>query len=58
MTQPKNVFDWRGQPSIWTTDKKLKQITAGHILGKNARERIALTEKRDFFIYSKAKLGK
>jgi hypothetical protein len=55
MNKPKNAFDWKGEPSIWTTDKKLKQITAGHILGKNARERIALTEKKEFFIYSRAK---
>ena len=54
----KNVFDWRGEPSIWTRDKELKQVAAGQALGKNARERIALTEKRDFFIYSKAKLSK
>jgi hypothetical protein len=56
MNKTKNDFDWRGQPSIWTTDKKLKQITAGHILGKNARERIAMTEKKEFTIYSRAKL--
>ena len=54
----KNAFNWQGEPSIWLKDKKLKQIANGHILGKNARERIALTEKKDFFIYSKAKLGK
>ena len=54
----KSVFDWRGEPSIWTRDKELKQVAAGQALGKNARERIALTEKRDFFIYSKAKLSK
>ena len=54
----KSVFDWRGEPSIWTRDKELRQFAAGQAFGKNARERIALTEKRDFFIYSKAKLGK
>ena len=54
----KNVFDWKGEPSIWTRDKELKQVAAGQALGKNARERFALTEKRDFFIYSKAKIGK
>ena len=56
MNKPKTVFDWKGEPSIWMTDKKLKQITAGHILGKNARERIAMTEKKEFLIYSRAKL--
>ena len=54
----KSVFDWRGEPSIWTRDKELKQVAAGQALGKNARERIALTEKKDFFIYSRVKIGK
>ena len=58
MNKTKNDFDWRGQPSIWTRDKELRQFAAGQAFGKNARERIALTEKRDFYIYSKAKLGK
>ena len=58
MTKEKSVFDWRGQPSIWTRDKELKQVAAGQAFGKNARERIAFTEKRDFFIYSKAKASK
>jgi hypothetical protein len=58
MNKPKNVFNWRGEPSIWMRDKELKQVAAGQSLGKNARERIALTEKKDFFIYSRAKLSK
>jgi hypothetical protein len=58
MKKEKNVFDWKGEPSIWTKDKELRQFAAGQAFGRNARERIALTEKRDFFIYSKAKLGK
>jgi hypothetical protein len=58
MKKEKNVFDWKGEPSIWTKDKELRQFAAGQAFGRNARERIAFTEKRDFFIYSKAKLGK
>jgi hypothetical protein len=58
MLKSKNAFDWQGQPSIWMRDKELKQVAAGQALGKNARERIALTEKKDFFIYSRAKIGK
>jgi hypothetical protein len=55
----KNAFDWNdGTPSIWTRDKELRQFAAGQAFGKNARERIAMTEKKDFYIYSKAKLGK
>ena len=56
MLKSKNAFDWRGEPSIWTTDKKLKQISAGQMFGKNAKERIAMTEKKEFLIYSRAKL--
>jgi len=38
--------------------QRTKAFAAGQAFGKNARERIALTEKKDFYIYSKAKLGK
>ena len=58
MTKGKNAFDWQGEPSIWMTDRKLKQIAAGQILGQNARERISLTEKKQVFTYSKAKQSK
>jgi hypothetical protein len=58
MSKEKSVFDWRGEPSIWLKDKQLKQIAAGQILGKNAREREALKENKEFFIYSRAKLSK
>jgi hypothetical protein len=50
----KNAFDWQGESSIWTKDPKLKQVAIGQILGKNARERISLTEKKQ--VYSTAKL--
>jgi hypothetical protein len=52
----KNAFDWQGEPSVWLKDKKLKQVALGQILGKNARERISLTEKKQVFVYSTAKL--
>jgi hypothetical protein len=52
----KNAFDWQGEPSIWTKDPKLKQVALGQILGKNARERISLTEKKQVFVYLTAKL--
>jgi hypothetical protein len=52
----KNAFDWQGQSSIWTKDPKLKQVALGQILGKNARERISLTEKKQVFVYSVAKV--
>ena len=52
----KNAFDWQGQSSIWTKDPKLKQVALGQIFGKNARERISLTEKKQVFVYSVAKV--
>jgi len=52
----KNAFDWQGQSSIWTKDSKLKQVALGQILRKNAREQISLTEKKQVFVYSVAKV--
>jgi len=52
----KNAFDWQGQSSIWTKDPKLKQVALGQILRKNAREQISLTEKKQVFVYSVAKV--
>jgi hypothetical protein len=56
MLKSKNAFDWQGQSSIWTKDPKLKQVAAGHVLGMNSRERIKLTEKKQVFVYSVAKV--
>lgn len=56
MTEIKNAFNWRGEPSIYSRDKKLKQIAAGQILGQLSRDRIAITEKKEFTIYARAKL--
>jgi len=72
MNKVKSAFEWRNEPSIWTRDKELRQVAAGHalgkasrerislteILGKASRERISLTEKKEFHIYSKAKQSK
>jgi hypothetical protein len=56
MLKSKNAFDWQGESSIWTKDPKLKQVALGQILGKNARERISLTEKKQVVVYSVAKV--
>jgi hypothetical protein len=58
MTQEKTAFEWKGEPSIWTRDKQLRQIAAGQALGVASRERISLTEKKQVNIYSKAKQSK
>ena len=58
MLKSKNAFDWKGEQSIWTRDKELRQIALGHALGQASRERISLTEKKQVFTYSKAKQSK
>ena len=52
-----NAFNWRG-PSLFTTDKKLKQmangIRGGQIASQLARDK--LDEKKQVFVYSKGRL--
>lgn len=56
MSKVKSAFDWKGEPSIYSTDKKLRQSAIGKINSISAKERINLIEKKEFTIYSKAKL--
>ena len=58
MTKEKSVFDWRGQPSIWTRDKELKKLLVARIWGQAGRAKIQLDSKQQVNIYSKAKIGK
>jgi hypothetical protein len=43
-----NAFDYKGQPSIWTTDAKLKMINIGKQNGTKRREQIKQTEIPDY----------
>jgi len=55
----KNAFDWNdGTPSIWTRDKELRNILAGQNWGRKTQAKINPNERREFTIYSKAKLNK
>ena len=54
----KTVFDWRGEPSIWTRDKELRNILQGQNWGRKAQSKANPNEKREFTIYSRAKLSK
>ena len=54
----KNVFDWRG-PSLFTTDKKMKQMASG-VRGGQMASQIAkdkLDEKKQVLVYSKGGLA-
>lgn len=52
----KNVFDWQG-PSVYTLDKKLKQVASGVRAGQLARQKEIdkLNEQKQMLIYSKGK---
>ena len=58
MTQPKNVFDWRGQPSIWTRDKEMRQSAQGRAWGHAAQAKMCLHDKPQVNVYSRAKPSK
>jgi len=50
------VFDWEG-PSLFTSDKKMKQIANGARAGQLARERGYgdIDIKKQVFVYTKVK---
>jgi len=52
----KNAFDWRG-PSVFSLDKKMKQMASGARAGQIASQRAMekLSEKKQIIIYSKGK---
>lgn len=52
----KSVFDWKGEPSIWSRDKELKHILQGQSWGRKAQAKINPNEKREVTTYSRAKL--
>jgi hypothetical protein len=58
MTKEKSVFDWRGQPSIWTRDKEMRQIAQGRAWGHAAQAKMCLHDKQQVNVYSKAKPSK
>jgi len=53
----KTAFDWQGEPSIFTTDKELRNHVIGVKSTQIAREKSAenLLKKKTFAIYSLAK---
>ena len=54
--QEKNVFDWRG-PSVFSLDKKMKQVANGAKAGQIASQKAMdkLNERKQIVIYSKGK---
>jgi hypothetical protein len=50
----KLAFDYKDQPSIWTTDRKLKRFKQGEDHAKKLQEKRDINYKNQVFIYSKA----
>ena len=50
-----NAFDYKGQPSIWTRDVKLKMINISKINGTKRREQIKHTEVQGHHPYQARK---
>jgi len=49
-----NAFDYKGQPSIWTRDLKLKRFKQGEEFAKRKQDKGDINDKNQVFIYSKA----
>ena len=49
-----NAFDYKGQPSIWRRDEKLKRFKQGEEFAKRKQDKGNINDKNQVFIYSKA----
>jgi len=49
-----SAFDYKGQPSIWLTDTKLKRFKQGDEYTKKRQDKQDINDKEQVFIYSKA----
>jgi len=49
-----SAFDYKGQPSIWLTDTKLKRFKQGEEYAKKKQDKRDINDKEQVFIYSKA----
>jgi len=49
-----SAFDYKGQPSIWLTDTKLKRLKQGEEFAKKRQDKRDINDKEQVFFYSKA----
>ena len=49
-----NTFDYKGQPSVWLTDTKMKRFKQGEEFAKKRQDKGDINDKKQVFIYSKA----
>jgi hypothetical protein len=53
-----NAFDYKGQPSVWLTDQKMKRFKQGEEFAKKRQDKGDINDKNQVFIYSKANAKK
>jgi hypothetical protein len=49
-----SAWEYKGQPSIWTRDEKLKRFKQGEEFAKRKQDKGDINDKNQVFIYSKA----
>jgi hypothetical protein len=50
-----SVWDYKGQPSIWTRDAELKMINVGKMIGAKRREQLKAKEVQGHHPYQARK---
>jgi mannosyltransferase OCH1-like enzyme len=49
-----NAFNYKGQPSVWLSDEKMKRFKQGEEFAKRKQDKRGIHEQNQVFIYSKA----
>ena len=52
------AFDYKGQPSVWLTDQKMKRYIQGDNSAKKRQEKGDINDKNQVLIYSKSSSDK
>jgi hypothetical protein len=52
------AFDYKGQPSVWLTDQKMKRYIQGDNSAKKRQEKGEINDKNQVSIYSKSSSNK
>ena len=47
-------WDYKGQPSVWLSDEKMKRFKQGEEFAKRKQDKRGIHEQNQVFIYSKA----
>ena len=53
-TDSTTAFDFEGQSSFWTTDKRMKRLKQGEEFAQRKQQKRDINDKNQVFVYSKA----